>query len=119
MNAGRWTAAILAALGFVALRICSWLAVRDDTPDSSSEACESALFSEGVPSRTVGDQDGQLRIIEVWPGEIEIGNHLCVAIAGVVTLPEETRNRTAAENARQVLADLRQGFDAAEELRKH
>jgi hypothetical protein len=113
MNAGRWTAAILAALGFVALGICSWLAVSDDTPDSSSEACESALFPEGVPARTAADRGGQLRISEIWPAQVEIGNHLCVAIAGVVTLSEETRNRTTAENARQALEDLRQGFDAA------
>lgn len=81
---------ILAAAGIFLFAVCGVLLAREELsgrPDYTVEASTcAAKKSDAV--LLAEDRAGALRIVEVTPGRVLLGNSLCIAVAGVAPQPQ-------------------------------
>lgn len=73
----------LAGSGTVLLLLCMFFTAREMMPVATDAACQKNLLGALSQETTKKDNDGELRIIDVFPNEVSLGSQLCVVVAGV------------------------------------
>ncbi len=123
----------LAVFGLIAFAFCVAAAVyfKPSDPEISDGACKVFLKTEtdriasvsdaslddavrrAIAADVANDEKGIFRIASVNPGEVELGGHLCVVVAGIVPLERETQAALDVRKAEAILKSKQQARDAA------